>query len=124
MKIKAIMLGLVLIGGCLFGEELLKTYEYRNDSGVKQYRFGTGNLKQTFDYIDTLNPMMFNYANINNGRSIFKIVVDNAYDNNQLRNKVLQDEADAYMTQKEVSALQLQVMRLKQELTQLKQAKK
>ncbi|WRF79885.1 hypothetical protein FNE37_01975 [Helicobacter pylori] len=52
---------------------------------------------------------------------MFKIVVGNMYNNNNLHNRVLQDESDAYMTQKEVRALQLQVMRLKKEIVQLKQ---
>ncbi|WP_367749186.1 hypothetical protein [Helicobacter pylori] len=124
MKIKAIMLGLAVSGYCLFGEELFATHEYRDANGVKQYRFDTGNLKQTYDYIDTLDPMLFNYGNVNNGRGIFKLVVSNAYANNELHNKVLQDEADAYLTQKEVSALQRQMMKLKQEIAQLKQTKK
>ncbi|MDU9702456.1 hypothetical protein [Helicobacter pylori] len=95
MKIKAIMLGLAVSGALLFGREF-DLHEYRDANGVKQYRFEVGDLKQMSDYIDTLEPAIFNYANPNNGRGIFKIVVSNMYQNNELHNKILQDEADAY----------------------------
>ncbi|MFP6156075.1 hypothetical protein ACLGCH_02515 [Helicobacter pylori] len=119
MKIKAIMLGLAVSGSLLFGREL-DLQEYRDTNGVKQYRFEVGDLKQMGDYVDTLPNGIFNYANPNNGRGMFKVVLSNMYQNNELHNKILQDEADAYMIQKQVSALQLQVMRLKKEIVQLK----
>ncbi|MGL2625500.1 hypothetical protein ACQJ50_06660 [Helicobacter pylori] len=51
MKIKAVMLGLVVSGGLLFGNgvskmnELLTPHEFINSMGVKQYRLGNGDLE-------------------------------------------------------------------------------
>ncbi|WP_165487564.1 hypothetical protein [Helicobacter pylori] len=49
------------------------------------------------------------------------MLITNTDNDTILLNKVLQDEADAHITQKEVSALQLEMMRLKKEVEKLKQ---
>ncbi|QDY57184.1 hypothetical protein CV726_00450 [Helicobacter pylori] len=127
MKIKAIMLALVLSGACLFGNgvdkinELLTPHEYTNNMGVKQYRLGNGDLEEIFKAVDMAENAAFNYANPENSRDLVKAVIGNINKNIILHNRVLQDEADAYMTQKEVSALQLKMMRLKKEIVQLQQ---
>ncbi|GAA8287545.1 hypothetical protein HpNP141_13450 [Helicobacter pylori] len=127
MKIKAIMLGLAVSGALLFGngvdnlKELLTPHEYKNNMGITQYRLGSGDLEEIFKAVDMADDAVFNYADPENSKDMFKAVIGNINQNIILHNKILQDEADAYMTQKEVSALQLQVMRLKKELTQLKQ---
>ncbi|MDU9810376.1 hypothetical protein RGC32_00525 [Helicobacter pylori] len=104
-------------------------YQWHRVFGITSQRHINGLLVNDYSktkealVLATIEPSVFNYANPNNGRGMFKIVVSNMYQNNELHNKILQDEADAYMIQKEVNALKLQVMRLKKEIVQLKQAK-
>lgn len=104
MKIKAVMLGLVFSGALLFGYDF-GLHPYTDSNGVKQYQFGIGNIDDKLTYIDTLDIENFNFSNTKNGRDLFKMLIANTDNDTTLLNKVLRDEADAYITQKEVSML-------------------
>ncbi|EMH25370.1 hypothetical protein HMPREF1451_00217 [Helicobacter pylori HP260BFii] len=95
--------------------------EYRNNMGVKQYKLGDGDLNEIFQLIDKADNRMFNYSVPENSKDMAKALITNINSNILLKNQVLQDEADAYITQKEVRALQLEVMKFKKEVAKLKQ---
>ncbi|MGL2582125.1 hypothetical protein [Helicobacter pylori] len=120
MKIKAIMLGLAVSNEILFCYDF-GLHSYTDSNGVKQYQFGVGSIDDKLMYIDGLDIENFNFSNTKNGRDLFKMLITNTDNDTILLNKVLRDEADAHITQREVSALQLEVMRVKKELVQLKQ---
>ncbi|MCQ2875079.1 hypothetical protein JT245_04235 [Helicobacter pylori] len=120
MKIKAVMLGLVLSGVCLFGYDF-GLHSYTDSNGVKQYQFGIGNIDDKLAYIDTIDIEKFDFSNTKNGRDLFKMIITNTDNDTTLLNKVLRDEADYHITQREVSALQLELMRLKKEIAKLNQ---
>ncbi|MFP6285675.1 hypothetical protein ACLGDW_00565 [Helicobacter pylori] len=119
MKIKAIVLGLALSGALLFSYDF-GLHPYTDNNGIKQYQFGIGTIEDKLSYIDELDIENFNFSNTKNGRDLFKMLITNTDNDTTLLNKVLQDEADAHITQKEVSALQLEMMRLKKEIEKLK----
>ncbi|WP_165525949.1 hypothetical protein [Helicobacter pylori] len=79
-----------------------------------------GTIDDKLSYIDALDIENFNFSNTKNGRDLFKMLITNTDNDTTLLNKVLQDEADYHITQKEVSALQLEMMRLKKEIEKLK----
>lgn len=119
MKIKAIMLGLSVSGALLFSYDF-GLHPYTDNNGVKQYRFSIGTIDDKLSYIDTLDIENFNFSNTKSGRDLFKMLITNTDNDTILLNKVLQDEADAHITQKEVSALQLEMMRLKKRSRKVK----
>ncbi|MCQ2813441.1 hypothetical protein JT196_01320 [Helicobacter pylori] len=105
------MLGLVVSGALLFGwdsddaianklKEQLSLHEYVNNMGVKQYRLGSGDLEEIFKLVDIANDEMFNYANPKNSKDMINALITNMNSNILLKNKVLQDEADTYLTEK------------------------
>ncbi len=105
------MLGLVVSGALLFGwdsddaianklKEQLSLHEYVNNMGVKQYRLGSGDLEEISKLVDIADDEMFNYANPKNSKDMIKALITNMNGNILLKNKVLQDEADTYLTEK------------------------
>ncbi|GAA8192107.1 hypothetical protein HpDR15_07520 [Helicobacter pylori] len=88
MKIKAVMLGLLVSGALLFSYDF-GLHPYTDDNGVKQYRFGIGDIDDKLNYIDTIDIENFNFSNTKNGRDLFKMIITNTDNDTILLNKVL-----------------------------------